>query len=119
MMEDREIEELLRESWQPEPPEGMRDRVISRAKRELGRRILWFPRLVIPRWQVGLAVAALVIVIACGISNTARENRLASLESSEYPQSRILVAQRPTTLGVGRAQLYRLLRNPSSDLIVP
>jgi hypothetical protein len=118
-MDDSKIEELLRESWQPEPPDGMRDRVMGRAQHELNRRTLRFPRISIPRWQAGLAVACLVLLLACGISDSARESRIASLESSNAPRIRVLMAQRPLTLGEGRAQLYRLLRDPSSDLIVP
>ena len=79
--------------------------------------MLWFPRFVIPRWQVGLAVAVLAIIIACGISNVARENRLAALESSDTAQSRILVAQRPLPLGESRIQVYKLLRDSSADSI--
>ena len=118
-MENREIEELLRESWQPEPPEGMRERVMNRARRELHRRTFLFPWPALPRWQAGFAVAGLAVFIACGVSNMARENRLAALENREVRQTRILVAQRPLALSEGRVRLYRLLEDPSSDLIVP
>ena len=119
MMDDNRIEDLLRKSWQPEPPEGMRGRVLERAGSELHRRRFRLMWPVLPRWQVGLAAASLLVVLVCGISNSARESRLAALENSETPPARVLVAQRPLTLDEGRLQVYRMLRDPSSDLLVP
>lgn len=118
-MEDKQFEELLRESWEPEPPDGMRERVMNRAQAELGRRTFQFPWPEMPRWQVGLALTGVLILLVCGMSSISRETRLAALESSDYAQPRIFMAQRPMSMGIGRAQLFRLLDDPTSELIVP
>jgi hypothetical protein len=118
-MEDKQIEELLRESWQPEPPDGMRKRVMNRARRELRPRWFFLPRLALPRWQAAFALAAAVIMLACGISNSARENRLAALENRDSLQGCVIVAQRPATLGESRLRLARLMEDPDSNLTAP
>ena len=118
-MKDKQIEELLRESWQPEPPKGMRARVLNRARRELRPRWFFFPRLSLPRWQSAFALAAAVTVLACGISNSVRETRLAALENRDSLPGCVLVAQRPMTLGESRLQLARLMENPDSSLTAP
>jgi hypothetical protein len=118
MMDDRRIEDLLRESWKPEPPDGMRERVMERAKPELTRGWFWFPRFSIPRWQLGFAAAVLLIVAGLSVSNSAREARLAALESCQEAPVRVMVAQRPMTFAEERIQLYKMLRDPACGPVV-
>lgn len=119
MIDDNRIEELLRESWQPEPPDGMRERVLDRARPQLNRRRFWFPRIAIRRWQLGLAAAALLVVVICGQSDSARVSRLAALENGQVVNTNMLMAQRPLTLGQTRSEVERLLKDSAAESIVP
>ena len=77
-MEDKQFEEILRESWSPKPPEGMRDRILrhSRQKFSAGRRRPLFGML---RWKPLLAAVAVVIVMLMGVSEHQRQQRLTTL----------------------------------------
>jgi prolipoprotein diacylglyceryltransferase len=97
----------------------MRQRVMNRAQAEMGRRTFRFPWLQMPRWQAGLALAGLLILLVSSLSDMSREKRLAALESSDYAQPRVLLAQRPLTLGESRAQACRLLNDSGSDIVTP
>ncbi len=113
-MEDKRIEELLRESWNPEPPDGMRDRVLNRARRELTRPLFWFPR-----WQAACVSAALAVVLACNLMAAAQESRIAALVQSDGSAPRVVVARGAAALSHSRAQIHALLRDPSAELSLP
>jgi len=92
-MDENRVEEMLRGSWSPEPPDGMRERVLSRARRE--------PRVVrlfgMPRWQAALVIASVLVVLFSGFSDSARHRRLAALgNGAQSATSR--VASCPDTL---------------------
>jgi len=76
-MDDKRLEDTLRESWRPELPDGMRERVLRAARQGLlsANR----PRLRIPRWKPLLAGIAIVIVLSTSIANHQVEVRLAAL----------------------------------------
>ncbi|MEN6356912.1 MAG: hypothetical protein ABFD83_07500 [Armatimonadota bacterium] len=75
-MDDRQIEDMLRKSWQPEPPNGMRERVITKAKLELTKhrqeRSLGVMRL----WKTALVAAIVLFVIIAWVGDSARQNRI-------------------------------------------
>lgn len=76
-MDDKRIEETLRESWKPEMPDGMRERVLRAARQ--GLLSAHRPRLRFPRWKPLLAGIAIVIVLSTSIANHQVETRLAAL----------------------------------------
>ena len=75
-MDDRRIEEMLRTSWKPESPDGMRERVLRRARGELAnsRR----PVLGMSRWKFALASLGLLVILLANISDHARQIRLSA-----------------------------------------
>jgi len=74
-MDDKRMEGMLRESWSPEPPDGMRERVLRRARAELGQPT----RPAIFQWKPLLATLAIVIVLLTNISDQCRQSRLAAM----------------------------------------
>lgn len=118
-MDDKRIEDMLRSSWQPLPPDGMRDRVLNRARRELTRPLRWFPRPAVPKWQVALVSAALAVVLACNLMGAAQESRIAALAESDDSPPRVMVAHGVRTLSYSRAQINDLLNDPSAELLLP
>lgn len=118
-MDDKRIEDMLRGSWQPEPPDGMRERIMNRARRELRRPLIRFPRLAVPRWQLGFAATALAVVVACNLVGAAQESRIAALVQSDGSAPQVMVARGAGTLSYTRAQINELLNDPSAELLLP
>lgn len=118
-MEDKRIEELLRESWRPEPPEGMRERILNRAGRELSRPLPRFPRPAVPRWQLAFISGSLFVVLACNLLGTAQEARIASLVQSDGGFSRVAAADRTAALLESRAEISKLLTDSSLETALP
>jgi len=112
-VDDERIEEMLRESWQPQLPDGMREKVLGRARAEAFRRqgLGWFA--VSRRWQTALAVAGVLIVILTAVSDVSRQSRLAAYECREAPRKRMVLAREPVTMAEWRAELDRIIGNPS------
>lgn len=77
-MDDKRIEEMLRESWATQPPDGMRERTLRRARAELRRR----RRPAILQWKPLLASLAVLILLATGISDHCRQSRLSLMVGS-------------------------------------
>lgn len=107
-MDDKRIEDMLRESWQPEPPEGMRDRVL-RKRRQAVRETAptsphgWFS------WRVALAGLGVTIVIATGLADRGTQARLARIAGERSLANSAMIARRPCTLGSWRAGMTCLL----------
>ena len=74
-MDDSRIEEMLRESCSRATPEGMRERVLGRAREELARgragRRPW-----ILNWKPALAALAVLIIMSANVSDALRQSRL-------------------------------------------
>jgi hypothetical protein len=76
-MDDKHIENLLRDSCTTSVPEGMRDRVLRRSRQELasGRRakspIFMFS------WKSALVSLALLVILGTNVSEYARQCRFA------------------------------------------
>lgn len=73
-MNDKDIEQMLRESCSPQMPEGMRERVLRKSFDSLECRP---PRRIANRWKPILACAAVLFVILANISDTMVQNKLA------------------------------------------
>ena len=72
-MDDRFVEELLRRSWSPKPPDGLRERVLRRTAQGAAR------RSAVSRWKLALAGLGLAAVILTNLANFARDNRIAAM----------------------------------------
>jgi len=80
-MEDKRVEELLRESWSPRPPDGMRERVLRRSREEIRQ-----TRPTRIGWRPIFATIAIVMVLGTGISDHCRQMRLANLMDGASPK---------------------------------
>ncbi len=105
-MDENRIEETLRKSWSPEPPDGMRERVLRRARREMPRARAGV--LGLPRWQAALVAVSLAVVLLSGLSDHARQQRLAAI-SCQSPERAVRVAAYPQTLGRMHSEISRFL----------
>ena len=76
-MDDKRIEDMLRESWKPEPLDGMRDRVLRASRQELVHADRPLARVL--RWKPLLASLAAVIVLLTNIADRQVQTRLAAL----------------------------------------
>ena len=80
-MEDKKIEELLRESWSPKPPEGMRERVLRRSREELRQ-----SRPTKVGWRPVFVTIAILMVLGTGISDHCRQVRMARMMDGASPK---------------------------------
>ncbi|OFX14550.1 MAG: hypothetical protein A2Z18_01630 [Armatimonadetes bacterium RBG_16_58_9] len=78
-MDDKRIEELLRGSWQVQPPDGMRDRVLSRVRRNLANERSSPSILGMNRWSAALASLGIVLVVLTNVSDHFRHERVAAM----------------------------------------
>lgn len=74
MLEPERIEETLEKRFPKGEPEGMRERVLSRARQELRPA----KRRVLRGLKLGLACAAVIMILCANISDSARRTRLAA-----------------------------------------
>lgn len=103
-MDDKRVEQLLRESWNPDPPDGMRERVLDKASRQASRR--WTLRE--HSRQAATVAASLLVVLLTGLSDRARQARLASM-SDGIQTTHTQLAACPQTLGWLRLEVDRAL----------
>ena len=77
-MDDKCIEDMLRESRQPDMPQGMKDRVLRAARQELAHRS---KRSITPflRWKPMLATGALLLVLLTNAADLGLQSRLQAL----------------------------------------
>jgi len=108
-MDDKRIEKLLKDSWDVNTPDGMRGRVLDRAR---SRPAFSFG---LPKWQTAFAVAGLVIVLAAGASEHAREARLSRMADSR-PASQAAPLIRDREWMKQRRELSRLLAQAGTDI---
>ena len=109
-MDDKRVEKILKESWSPNPPDGMRERILRRGREELApkRRIPW-----ITNWKPVLAAAAVLLVILTNFSDYRSQARISALMDGS--QQRITVPQGADSLLAQRRRMEELLvRLPSN-----
>ncbi len=86
-MNDDRIEELLRKSWPPEPPTGMRERVLGRAAQELKDAS---PRSALAaRWKLALASLGVLVILLTNVSDHARQARLSAATNGVAPNATV------------------------------
>ena len=80
-MNDKQIEQLLKEIWSPKPPDGMRERVLRRSREELKHaRPTWLG------WKPAFATVGILMVLASGVSDHCRQVRMARLMDGASPK---------------------------------
>ena len=78
-MDDKRVEKLLRDDWQPRPPHGMRERVLSRARRNSANEHSSPTILGLNRWSAVLASLGVVLVILTNVSDHFCHERVAAM----------------------------------------
>lgn len=112
-MNDKQIVDILRESWSPEPPEGLRERVLRGSRTELLHRRArsarpWFT------WRVAVAGLGIAIVLATNISDHIMQSRVAEIANPGPASASPMVAQGPVTLGQWRRNMDQFLSSGGS-----
>lgn len=107
-MNDKHIEDILRESWSPEPPEGMRERILRRGRVELlhekdNKRRRWFT------WRTAMVAAGIVTVLLTNLADMSTRSKVAEMTKQASPQCFTTVAQRPISLGQWRYSMNEYL----------
>ena len=108
-MDDKRMEGMLRESWSPEPPDGMRERVLRRARAELGRPT----RPAIFQWKPLLATLAIIVVLVTNVSDHCRQSRMTAMMDSE--SLKITAPLDPASLLLQRRAVEGLLAQVPTD----
>lgn len=105
-MNDRPLEDMLRNVWRPEPPNGMRDRVLRHARMELAKpkpgRVFG-----ISRWRLALVGIGLAIVIFTNVSDSVRQYHLSAMISGDTPAA--TVARGKSSIFETRREIERML----------
>ena len=91
-MDDRRIEDVLRDSWQPMPPDGMRDRTLRLARKELARRQGGRRILGMGWWKIALPALGIMIVILTNVADSRLEERIDAMvcrQSTGGPEAQV------------------------------
>jgi len=94
-MNDKHIEDLLRDTLRATPPVEMKHRTLRLARQELKKRQAKSPILGMSRWKAALAVCAVLIIVLTSISDSARQERIDQMvcgPSASGPQAQIAQA---------------------------
>ena len=118
-MDDRRIEEMLRESWSPEPPNGMKQRILQRNREELARQRSRRPAFRISRWKPLLASMAILFVILANVSDRAAQSRLAKMMDGRPANSAIAPCAAEGGLFARHRELRRMLALSPHDGSLP
>ncbi len=108
-MDDKRMEGMLRESWSSEPPDGMRERVLRRARAELSRAT----RPAIFQWKPLLATLAIIVVLVTNVSDHCRQSRMTAMMGGE--SLKITAPLDPASLLLQRRAVEGLLAQVPTD----
>lgn len=95
-MNDKQIEDLLRGSWSPEPPDGMRDRTL-RGSRSAQERQPMSHRWV--NWRAGFVTAGLLLIVLTSLLDVGTQRHLAQICGEKGRTGSAMLAQRQCTIG--------------------
>lgn len=84
-MNDKRIEEMLRECWTPQEPDGMRDRVLRRSREELPRRNSRRPVFGFIGWKPALVGLAFLVIIVTGLLDGMYQGRINAMVDGSNP----------------------------------
>lgn len=76
-MDDKRIEDMLKEGWKDAEPAGMRDRILRRCREEASLRSRRHPLAFLLGWKPALAGLALLIIMASSLYDGSCQNRIA------------------------------------------
>lgn len=85
-MNDSKIEYLLRQSIDPQPPDGMRERVLRNARLQLKQQPRW---RVLLGWKPVLVLLTLLVIMMSSVDEHARNVRLSALIGNEAGVTRL------------------------------
>lgn len=91
-MDDKHIEDLMRNTLRATPPGEMRHRTLRLARQELKKRQTKPRILGMSRWKAALAVCGVLIMVLTSISDSARQKRIDEMvcsPSTSAPRSQI------------------------------
>jgi len=78
-MDDKRMEESLRSAWSPQPPDGMRERVLRRAHEQSARSRSARPIFGVARWKFAFAGLGIAVVLLGNTADYARQSRMAQM----------------------------------------
>lgn len=78
-MDDKHVEDMIREQWSSEPPEGMKERVLRRSRQELALRTRRGRLTGLLRWKPLLAALAVLSIVGTGLSDHFRQERISAM----------------------------------------
>ena len=111
-MDDKRIEDILRESWSPEPPDGMRERVLRKSRQQVARR----PSRIRFTWRMALAGLGIAIVVGSNLADRSTQSRMAvMMRQKPMTPCYTVVAQSPVTFGQWRHSMDEFLADRGSD----
>ena len=82
-MNDKRIEEMLKESWSPHPPDGMKERILRRSREEISRKRTRI--FMVANWKPALATAADLLVILTNVSDHLCQKRISAMTDGSTP----------------------------------
>jgi hypothetical protein len=109
-MDDKNVEDILRESWSPEPPDGMRERVLRNSRQEVTRT----PFRIGYTWRMALAGLGIAIVVATNLADRSTQSRVAEIMMQKPTPSYAVVAHGPVTYGQWRYSMDEFLAGGGS-----
>lgn len=78
-MDDKHIEDMLKEGWTDTEPDGMRERILKRCREESLRKSRKHSLAFLIGWKPALVGLALLIVLVSGIYDSSCQNRIAMM----------------------------------------
>ena len=97
-MDDKHIEDMVRNTLRATLPEGMRGRTLRPARQELAKRQSRHQILGMPRWQFACVVISLALATFTNIAANIREERIDAIvcrQSTGITQTRIANVMSP------------------------
>jgi hypothetical protein len=93
-MDEKRIEDLLKKAWGPEPPDGMRERVLRKGREALAHKNQEKRGLKIMTWRFALATLGILVVLLTNTLDYMRHERLtAMMGGSDITFPKITLAQ--------------------------
>jgi len=88
-MDDKQIENLLRESWKPDPPDGMRERVLRNSRQALAKEQSGRSLGLISHWRFALLGMSILLILLMNLSDYSRERRLSAIICARAPSGQV------------------------------
>lgn len=110
-MNDKRIEEMLKENWSPNPPDGMKERILRRSREEIARK---HSRVfLVANWKPVLAAVAALLVILTNVSDYRCQTRISAMMND--PSQQIAAPISADSLLEQRRRMEELLARLPAD----